>query len=89
MPRGGALTFGDLEGKLEVLRVACTKCDRTGRYHVAKLIERYGPDGSLPEWRHEISKDCPKRANDRVALMDICGAHFPDLADSLSRTSLS
>jgi hypothetical protein len=57
--------------------------------HVAKLIERYGRDGSLPVWRHEISKDCPKRANDRVALMDICGAYFPDLADSLSRTSLS
>jgi hypothetical protein len=89
MPRGGAFTFGDLDGKLEVLRVSCTKCDRAGQYHVAKLTERYGRNGSLSVWRHEISKDCPKLANDRVALMDICGAYFPDLADRLSRTSLS
>ncbi len=40
MPRGGAITFGDLDGKLDVLRVACRKCDRSGQYRVAKLIER-------------------------------------------------
>ena len=26
MPRDGAITFGDLVGKLDVLRVACSKC---------------------------------------------------------------
>jgi hypothetical protein len=30
------LVFGDIEGKLDVLRVECTKCDRKGRYHVAQ-----------------------------------------------------
>jgi hypothetical protein len=30
----GYPTFGDIEGKLDVLRVECTKCDRKGRYHV-------------------------------------------------------
>jgi hypothetical protein len=24
--------FGDIEGKLDLLRVECTKCDRKGRY---------------------------------------------------------
>jgi hypothetical protein len=33
MPRT-YLIFGDIEGKLDVLRVEYTKCDRTGRYHV-------------------------------------------------------
>ena len=28
----GYLTFGDIEGKLDVLCVECTKCDRKGRY---------------------------------------------------------
>ena len=79
MPRGGAITFGDLDGKLAVLRVACSKCDRSGQYRVAKLIERYGPEAKLVDWKDEITKDCPKRANDRVALMDLCGANFPDL----------
>ena len=36
------LIFGDIEGKLEVLRVECTRCDRKGRYSVAKLIEKHG-----------------------------------------------
>jgi hypothetical protein len=34
------LVFGDIEGKLDVLRVECTKCSRKGHYHVAKLIEK-------------------------------------------------
>ena len=40
-PRG-YLIFGDIEGKLDVLRVECTRCDRKGRYTVAKLIEKHG-----------------------------------------------
>jgi hypothetical protein len=35
-------TFGDIEGKLEVLRVECSKCPRKGRYSVAK-----------PSWQNE------------------------------------
>ena len=31
--------FGDIEGKLAVLRVECTKCDRKGRYsHTAEIV---------------------------------------------------
>jgi hypothetical protein len=36
------LVFGDIEGKVDVLRVECTKCARKGRYGVCKLIEKYG-----------------------------------------------
>jgi hypothetical protein len=31
MPRGGAIIFRDLVGKLDVLNVECEKCDRWGR----------------------------------------------------------
>ena len=31
MPRDGAIIFSDLIGKLDVLRVACAKCERAGR----------------------------------------------------------
>jgi hypothetical protein len=79
MPRSGALIFGDLDGKLEMLRVACSKCDRSGQYSVAKLIERHGRDGKLVDWKEEITADCPKRAN-QLAVTDLCGAYFPDLA---------
>jgi hypothetical protein len=32
MPRDGAIIFSDLIGKLEVLQVACEKCERDGRF---------------------------------------------------------
>jgi hypothetical protein len=41
------LTFGDIEGKLEMLRVECTKCPRKGRYNVARLIEKYGQRANM------------------------------------------
>ena len=80
MPRSGAIIFGDLEGKTAVLRVACAKCERRGQYSVATLIEKHGADAKLVDWKDDITADCPKRANDRKALFDLCGAHFPDLA---------
>jgi hypothetical protein len=46
------LVFGDIEGKLEVLSVECTKCERKGRYNVAGLIKKYGRDGHMMKWRN-------------------------------------
>jgi len=69
MPRGGAITFGDLDGKLDMLLVACRKCDRVGKYRVDRLIVRYGPDTKPVDWKDAITADCPKRTNDSVALL--------------------
>ena len=32
------LIFGDIEGKLDILCVECTRCSRKSQYHVHKLI---------------------------------------------------
>ena len=37
MPRDGAIIFGDLLGKLDMLQVACDKCRRKGRFVVTRL----------------------------------------------------
>jgi hypothetical protein len=77
MPRDGAIIFGDLIGKLGVLRVECAKCGRSGRYRLAQLIARYGRNGKLFTWRDEITAECPrKRARNES---DPCGALCPDL----------
>ena len=55
MPRDGAIIFGDLVGKLDVLRVECSKCGRSGRYWLADLITRYGRQEKLFTWRDEIT----------------------------------
>jgi hypothetical protein len=59
MPRT-YLVFGDIEGKLDVLRVECQMRPQ-GRYHVHKLIEKYGRNGNMMKWREMLSADCPKR----------------------------
>jgi hypothetical protein len=72
MPRDGAIIFRDLVGKLDVLNVECEKCGRRGRYHLHRLIERYGIDAKLFDWSDEITADCPRRQARN--LNDQCGA---------------
>jgi hypothetical protein len=52
-------------------------CSRRGRYHVHRLIERYGIDAKLFEWSDEITADCPRKQARN--LYDQCGARCPDL----------
>jgi hypothetical protein len=54
--------FGDIEGKLDVLRVECSKCLRRGRYGVAKQPDRqYGRNSNMMKWKEQLNGDCPKR----------------------------
>ena len=41
-PRDGAIIFRDLVGQLDMLRVSCEKCGRSGRYQVQRLIKTVG-----------------------------------------------
>jgi hypothetical protein len=77
MPRDGAIIFGDLIDKLDVLNVACKKCGRKGRYAVARLIEQRGRDAKVIDWRDEITADCPKKQAGNMS--DQCAAQCPDL----------
>jgi hypothetical protein len=62
MPRDGSLTPADLVGRLDVLRVACEKCGRAGRYRVTTLAEQIGWDGKLTNWLYDLTKDWPPEA---------------------------
>jgi hypothetical protein len=76
-PPRGYLIFGDIEGKLDVLRVECTRYERKGGYSVARLIEKYGRDGHMMKWREQLNGDCPKR--DAPQMHDRCDLICPDL----------
>jgi hypothetical protein len=78
MPRDGSLTPADLVGKLGVLRVECTKCDRSGRYHVDRLVQQLGRNGKLTDWLATITADCPRKVKSNIS--DWCGARCPDLS---------
>jgi len=69
------LVFGDIEGKLEVLHVECTKCGRGGRYGVARLIATHDREGNLMKWLEMLSSDCPDRD---APPQDRCNLVCPD-----------
>jgi hypothetical protein len=73
------LIFGDIEGKLDVLCVECTKCDRKGRYHVYRLIKKHGRKGNLSKWVSDLKSDCPNRFQQH----DRCNLVCPDLTSGL------
>jgi len=50
---GPNLTFGDIAGKLHMLRIECTRCARRGQYSVAELIAGH---------RGNMSKCLPRSA---------------------------
>jgi hypothetical protein len=70
VPRDVSLTPRDLVEKLDVLRVECAKCGRSGRYRVLRLAEQIGWDGKLTDWLYSLTRiarartapDCLTRA---------------------------
>jgi hypothetical protein len=77
MPRDGAITFSDLIGKLDDLRVSCDKCGRDGRYWLQRLIKDRARDGKIVDRLDQITADCPKKAT--VSWNDRCAAKCPQL----------
>jgi hypothetical protein len=73
MPNG-SLSFAEYPAAM--VRLACSKCDRSGQYRRATLIKKYGAEISLPELLHKIAGSCPKM--DALG-NDPCGAHYLDL----------
>jgi hypothetical protein len=61
MPRDGAMTLGDLLGRLDWLDIVWAKCDRQGCYRVHGLVAQHGRDFKLPDWIAEMIRDCPAR----------------------------
>jgi hypothetical protein len=71
------LTFGDIAGKLHMLHIECTRCQRKGQYSVAKLIAQHGLRGNMSKWASDLKGDCPKR--DAFQMHERCDLICPDL----------
>jgi hypothetical protein len=77
---GGAVALGAPRGKLAMLEIACTRCDRAGRLSLDRLIAKHGADTGLPELRTVLAGDCPRIRS--VAIHDRCGVYFPKLPNA-------
>jgi hypothetical protein len=73
----GTVTLGEFARHLAILDVACSKCERRGRYKVAELMKRHGADAKLPDLCDILAADCP-RINS--AAHDGCSIYYPQLS---------
>ncbi len=74
----GSILLRDIARRTAVLVVACSRCDRAGRYSLQSLIARHGASFSIPLLLRVLSADCPKR--DALSAYDLCGIHCPELS---------
>ena len=75
----GAVTLGDLRGRLAMLSVECAKCGRAGRYRLAGLIANHGEDTGLPDFASFLAKSCEQPSS--AGSLSYCPIRFPDLAN--------
>jgi hypothetical protein len=86
MSSSGAVTLRELAGRLPMLEVACSRCERRGWLNVAGLIERHGADARLPDLREILAGDCPRSS--AVAIHERCGVYYPQLLATLGNGRL-
>jgi len=70
-------TLGEIAARTAMLEVACSRCERRGRYRLDTLIARHGADAPVRVIVPELTADCPQR--DSVVLMERCDVLFPEL----------
>jgi hypothetical protein len=75
------MPFGSLslaEYPTPTMRLACQRCDRRGRYRVARLIAEHGADTPLPDLRHKLAVAYPLIGHRATP----CGIYYVDLANA-------
>lgn len=72
----GAIALGDVAARASHIEVACSRCERRGRYQVAKLVETLGPEFPMTDLGAELAS-CPHRG--ASAHHERCDVFFPGL----------
>jgi len=72
----GAVPLGEVAARATHLDVACTRCERRGRYRLSKLVESLGAEFPMTDLAAEITS-CPRR--NATAAHERCDVFFPGL----------
>jgi hypothetical protein len=75
----GAVTLGELAGRLDQLEVRCRRCQRRGRLRLARLIADHGAGTGLPDLAARLAADCPKAREPTPG--ETCFVYFPRLLE--------
>src|SRR3982751_4804282 len=78
MSAKGAVTWGELVGRLDHLEACCRRCKRRGRLRLARLIADHGAGTGLPDLAAPLQGGRPQDAAPDLA--ERCAVHFPTAA---------
>lgn len=81
MKRPGAVPLGEVAARASHINVACSRCDRNGRYKLARLVAQFGPDFPMTDLGAELAQ-CPRR--NAPGHHERCDVYFPGLAKLMS-----
>ncbi|KAK45409.1 hypothetical protein BG58_17700 [Caballeronia jiangsuensis] len=76
MTTPGSVALGDVAAKASHLDIACSRCGRRGKYQLARLVARLGPDFPMTDLASQLT-DCPNRGASSHA--ERCDVYFPGL----------
>lgn len=77
MQTSGSVAPADMASRTSHLDVACSRCDRRGRYHLPQLVDQSGADFLMTDLGAELA-NCPNRRSS--AHGERCDVFFPGLA---------
>lgn len=76
MKISGSVPLSAVAEKATHIDMACSRCERRGRYQLARLVARLGPDFSMTDLGAELA-DCPRRSE--PAHNKRCDVYYPGL----------
>lgn len=72
----GSIALAEIAAKTSHIDLACTRCERRGRYRLAPLVDRLGPDFALTDLGAELVV-CSNRNEPNPGKR--CDVYFPGL----------
>ncbi|SAK63744.1 hypothetical protein AWB80_02913 [Caballeronia pedi] len=71
----GSVTLGEVAARSTHIEMACSRCDRRGRYRLVKLVASLGDDFPMTDLGAAIA-NCPRR---HATVTERCDVYFPGL----------
>lgn len=72
--RKGSVSLGEVATRASHINVACSRCDRKGRYRLVKLVDQFVKDFAMTDLGADLAV-CPRR--NATAHHERCDVYFP------------
>ncbi|WP_081626983.1 hypothetical protein [Bordetella sp. FB-8] len=81
----GSITLGAVATRASHIEVACSRCERLGRYRLSKRVASFGENSPMTALGAQIT-DCSKKNR---PLRERCDVYYPGLSAIMSGDELA